>query len=65
MRAIIGSLVGALVLALVGGLCLAASTLDRKVAQASQMLAAFTPKRWELIGALRESLLAAACKEAA
>ena len=41
MRAIIGSLVGALVLALVGGLCLAASTLDRKVAQASQMLAAF------------------------
>ena len=40
MRAVLGYLVGAVALAVVGGLCLAASALDRQVARASQMLAA-------------------------
>lgn len=42
MRAGLGYLVGALVLAVVGAVCLAASALDRQVARASQMLAAST-----------------------
>lgn len=41
MRAVLGYLVGVVVLAVVGWLCLTASALDRQVARASQMLAAF------------------------
>lgn len=40
MRAVLGYLVGAVVLAVIGGACLAASALDRQVARANQMLAA-------------------------